>query len=53
MLHMAQGIQPTFYNNFKWNIIYKNTESLCCTPKTNMMCKSTIFFKKKTSYLDK
>ena len=27
--------QPLFYNNFKWNIIYKNIESLCCTPETN------------------
>ena len=24
---------PIFYN-FKWNIIYKNIESLCYTPKT-------------------
>ena len=28
-------IQPLFYNNFKWSIIYKNIESLCCTPETN------------------
>ena len=28
-----------FYNNFKWSIIYKNTDSLCCTPKTNIILK--------------
>ena len=27
----AQGIQPIFYNNFKWSIIHKNIESLCYT----------------------
>ena len=26
---------PLFCNNFKWSIIYKNIESLCCTPETN------------------
>ena len=30
----AQGIEPIFYNNFKYSIIYKNFESLCCTPET-------------------
>ena len=28
-------IQPIFYNNFKWGIICKNIESICCTPETN------------------
>lgn len=23
------------YNNFKWGIIYKSMESVCCTPETN------------------
>ena len=23
-------IKSLFYNNFKWSIIYKNPESLCC-----------------------
>ena len=32
-----KNIQPIFYNNFKWSIIYKNTESLCCTPETNIV----------------
>ena len=42
MIHcIAQGIQPIFYN-FKWSIIYKNFESLCCTSETNIYCKSTI-----------
>ena len=26
-----------FYNNFKWSTIYKNIESLCCIPKTNII----------------
>ena len=30
-------IQPLFCNKLKWNIIYKNTESLCCTPETNII----------------
>ena len=35
--YTAAGTEPIFYNNFKWNMIYKNTESLCCTPETNIM----------------
>ena len=23
-----------FYYNYKWNITFKNCESLCCTPET-------------------
>ena len=34
-------IKPLFYNNFKWSIIYKNPESLCCILE-NSYCKSTI-----------
>jgi len=30
----AQGIQPIFYNNFKWNITFKNCKPLCCIPET-------------------
>ena len=30
-------IQTLFYNSFKWNIIYKNVDSLCCTPETNIV----------------
>ena len=26
-----------FCSNYKWSIIYKNFESLCCTPKTNIV----------------
>ena len=29
-----QETQPIFYNNFKWSIIYKDFESLCCIPET-------------------
>ena len=31
---VQQGIQPIFYNNYKWSITFKNCESLCCTPET-------------------
>ena len=30
-------IYPLFCDNFLWIMIYKNIESLCCTPKTNRM----------------
>ena len=33
----AQGIESLSDNNFKWSIIYKNIESLCCTPETNII----------------
>ena len=26
-----------FCNNFEWSIIYKNTESLCCTPEESII----------------
>ena len=26
-----------FVRNFKWSIIVKSTESLCCTPETNII----------------
>lgn len=26
--------QPIFYNNYKWSKIFRNCESLCCTPET-------------------
>ena len=32
----ARGMLPTLRNSFKWCRIHKNTESLCCTPKTNI-----------------
>ena len=32
----TQRIQPVFYN-FKWNIIYKNIESLCYIPVNNVL----------------
>ena len=38
-------IQPIFYNNFKWNIIYKNIESLCCIPETNIV--NQLYFNEK------
>ena len=34
MYGTMQGIQPRFYNNYKWNITFKNCESLYCTPVT-------------------
>ena len=35
MYFTTKGIWPIFYNIFKWSIIYKNFESLCCTPESN------------------
>ena len=28
----TQGVEPIFYNNYKWRITFKNCESLYCTP---------------------
>ena len=28
----TQGIEPIFYNNYHWNITFKNCESLYCIP---------------------
>ena len=33
---MEWGIESIFYNNYKWSIIFKNCESLYCTPVTYM-----------------
>ena len=33
----AQGIQSVSYTNFILSIIYKNIESLCYTPETNII----------------
>ena len=41
----VQGIQPIFYNNFKWNIIYRNIESLGCIPETHIIYQ--LYFNKK------
>ena len=32
---IAQENTANIYNNFKWGIICKNIESICCTPETN------------------
>ena len=32
-------IQPLFFINFRGGIIYKNIESLCCTPENNIVSK--------------
>ena len=37
-------LEPLFCNNFKWNIIYKNIESLCYTPETNIV--NQLYFNK-------
>ena len=34
---VQQGIQPKFYNSYKWNVTFKNCDSLCCTPETYIM----------------
>ena len=37
-----------FYYNYKWNITFKNCESLCCTPETyNIVHQLYLDFKKK------
>ena len=36
-----------FCNNFKWSITYKNTDSLCYTPETNIV--NQLYFNKKYS----
>lgn len=33
----AQGLHPLSCNNFWWSIIGKDTESLCCTPESNII----------------
>ena len=30
-------MHPLFCKNFKWNIDYKNIESLCCTSEINIV----------------
>ena len=35
--YTTQGIQPIFYNNYKWSITFKNEESLYCTPETYLV----------------
>ena len=30
-------LQLLYYNAFQWRLIYKNTESLCYTPETNII----------------
>ena len=37
-------IKPLLCNNFNWHIIYKNIESLCCTPATNIV--NQLYFNK-------
>ena len=39
-------IQPLFWNNFKWSIIYKTIESLCYTSDTNIV--NQLYLKEKT-----
>ena len=34
-LFIAQGIQPTFHDDFKQSVIFKNWGSLWYTPETN------------------
>ena len=39
-------LQLLFCNNFKWSIIYKNTESLCCPPETDIIFQVNYTLKK-------
>ena len=51
--HITQGIQQIFYNNYKWNITFKNCESLYYTPVTYIVLyiKFTSIGKKKTTVI--
>ena len=42
----TQEIQSIFYNNYKWNITFKNCESLYCTYVTYIMLYQLYFNKK-------
>lgn len=42
-----QGIEPIFHINLKWSIILKNTESLCCTPETNVINVNQLYINEK------
>ena len=37
VLYLWATREAVFCNNFKWSIILKNIESLCCTPETNII----------------
>ena len=38
-INKTKDILPLFDNNFKWNIIYTNIESVHCTSETNIVNK--------------
>ena len=42
----AEEIWLLFYNDLKWSIIYKNIESLCCTPETQNIVSQLILIVK-------
>ena len=48
--HTTQGTQLIFYNNYKWNIIFKNWDSLCCTPETQII--SNINYTSKNKHME-
>ena len=45
---ITQGIQPIFYNNYKWRITFKNCESLYCTSVTYNIGHQLYFTEKQT-----
>ena len=42
----SKGIQPVFYNNFVWSIIYKNIKLLCCIPENCVILSPLLQFNK-------
>ena len=45
----TQGIQPIFYNNYKWNITIKNYKSLLYTTTYIILCINYTLIKNKNN----
>ena len=50
-IDIDDDIKNDICNNFKWSIIYKNTESLYCTAETNIV--NQLYFNKNQLYFTK
>ena len=46
---ITQGIQPIFYNNYKWNITIKNYKSLLYTTTYIILCINYTLIKNKNN----
>lgn len=47
----TQGVQSTFYTNYKWSITFENYVSLSCTPETYIMLYTNYLNVKKKKYV--